>query len=101
MIKIWKLIELRLGWRKGIRSFMVVCTNGQLKRRKQRVLNRNSICRKKNNEFSFSIELMLKLVCLANSVVFYSVFSFKSLNTIITNCGFEFNSITAVLNNGI
>ena len=38
------------------------------------VLDRNSIFGKKNDEFSFSIKLM----CLENIVVFYSVFSFKS-----------------------
>ena len=44
---------------------------------------------------------MLKLVCLANVVVFYSVFSFKSSNDAITNCGFEFDTIAAVLDNDI
>ena len=50
---------------------------------------------KKNDEFSFSAKLMPKLVCLANAVVLDSVFSFKSSNAAITNCGFEFDSKTA------
>ena len=49
----------------------------------------------KNEEFSFSIKLMPKLVCLANVVVPNSVFSFKSSNTAITNYEFEFDSIAA------
>ena len=56
---------------------------------------------KKNEEFSFSVKLMPKLVCLANAVVLDSVFSFKSLNTAIMNCGFEFDSIASVLDNDI
>ena len=56
---------------------------------------------KKNEEFSFSIKLMPKLVCSANAVVLDNVFSFKSSNAAITNYGFEFDSIAVVLNNGI
>ena len=52
-------------------------------------------------EFSFSIKLMSKLVCLTNVVVLNSVFSFKSSNAIITKCGFEFDSITSILYNDI
>ena len=52
-----------------------------------RVLDRNSVCEEKNGEFSFSTKLMSKLVCLANAVVLDSVFSFKSSNAAITNCG--------------
>ena len=51
-------------------------------------------------KISFSVKLMSKLVCLANVVVFYCVFSFKSLNVAITNCRFEFDSIAAVLDSG-
>ena len=46
---------------------------------------------KKNEEFSFSAKLMLKLVCLTNAVVLDSVFSSKSSNAAITNYGFEFD----------
>ena len=56
---------------------------------------------KKNDEFSFSAKLTHKLVCLTNTVVLDHVFSFKSLNTVITNCDFEFDSIVIVLNNDI
>ena len=56
------------------------------------VLDRNSVCGEKNYEFSFSVKLVSKLVCLANTVVLDSVFSFKSSNVTITNCEFEFNS---------
>ena len=62
----------------------------------------------KNDEFSFSVKLMPKLMRLghvglmvANIVVLDSVFSFKSSNAIITNCEFEFESITAVLDSDI
>ena len=72
-----------------------------LREKKFGVLDRNSVCEEKNDEFSFSIKLISKLVCLANAVVFYSVFFFKSSNTAITNCGFEFDSITVVLDNDI
>ena len=44
---------------------------------------------------------MSKLVCLTNIVVFDSVFSSKSLNIIIMNCRFEFDSIIVVLDNDI
>ena len=44
---------------------------------------------------------MLKLVCLINTIIFYSVFFFKSLNVIITNYGFEFDLIVVVLDNDI
>ena len=61
---------------------------------------------KKNDEFSFSAKLMPKLARLghvglmvANAVILDSVFSFKSSNAAITNCGFE--SITVILDNGI
>ena len=37
----------------------------------------------------------------ANGNVLDSVFSFKSLNAAITNCGFEFDSIAVVLDSGI
>ena len=66
-----------------------------------RVLDRNSICGEKNDEFSFSAKLMSKVVRLENVVVLNIVFSFKSSNATITNCGFEFDSIVAVLDNGI
>ena len=56
---------------------------------------------KKNYEFSFSVKLMPKLVCLANTIVLDSVFSFKSSNVVIMNCGFEFDSISTVLDNDI
>ena len=63
---------------------------------------------KKNDEFSFSVKLIPKLVrlgqvgfMLANAVVFYSGFSFKISNAAITNYGLEFDSIAAVLDNGI
>ena len=56
---------------------------------------------KKNDKFSFSAKLMLKLVCLANTVVLDSVFSFKISNTVIKNYRFEFDSIAAVLDNDI
>ena len=62
----------------------------------------------KNDEFSFLIKLMFKLVrlghvgfMLANVVVFDNVFSFKSSNVVIMNYGFEFDSIVAILDNGI
>ena len=66
-----------------------------------RALDRNSICRKKNDEFSFSDKLIHKLVCLANVIILDSVFSFKCSNTVITNCEFEFDSIVAILDSGI
>ena len=56
---------------------------------------------KKNDEFSFSVKLMSKLVCLANVVVLDNVFSFKSSNVTIMNCEFEFDSIAAVQDNDI
>ena len=56
---------------------------------------------KKNDKFSFSFKLILKLVYLVNAVAVDIVFSFKSLNIAITNRGFEFDSIVVVLNNGI
>ena len=59
---------------------------------------------KKNDDFSFSV----KLICLdhvefmvANVVVIDNVFSFKNSNTVITNYGFEFDSIIVVLYNDI
>ena len=51
---------------------------------------------KKNDELSFSVKLMSKLVWLANVVVLDNVFSVKSSNSVITNCEFEFDSIAAV-----
>ena len=56
---------------------------------------------KKNNEFSFLVKLMSKLVCLTNTVILDNVFFFKSSNTLITNYRFEFNSITVVLDSVI
>ena len=56
---------------------------------------------KKNKDFSFSVKLIFKLVCLINTVILDNVFFFKSLNVVITNCGFDFDSITAVLDNDI
>ena len=50
---------------------------------------------KKNDNFSFLVKLMSKLVYLEN-VVFDNVFFFKSLNVGITNYGFEFDSIAVV-----
>ena len=44
---------------------------------------------------------MHKLVYLTNVVVLDNVFSFKSSNPAITNCGFEFDSIAIVLDSGI
>ena len=51
---------------------------------------------------SFSVKLILKLVCLENVIILNGIFfSFKSLNTGIKNYGFEFDSITVVLNSDI
>ena len=46
-------------------------------------------------------QLMVKLVCLINVVILDSIFSFKSSYTVIMNYVFEFNSITAILDNNI
>ena len=58
------------------------------------VLDRNSVFGEKNDEFSFSVKLMPKLVrlghvgfMLANVIVLNKVFSFKISNAAITNCG--------------
>ena len=56
---------------------------------------------KKNDEFSFLVKLMSKLICLINVVVIDNIFSFKSSNTIIMNYGFEFDSIAAIQDIGI
>ena len=66
-----------------------------------RVLDRNSVYDKKNDEFNFSVKLISELMCLVNVIVLDNLFSLKSLNVIITNCGFEFNSIIAVLDSSI
>ena len=44
---------------------------------------------------------MLKRVYLENIVILDNVFSFKSLNAVITNCEFEFDSIVVLLDNDI
>ena len=44
---------------------------------------------------------MLKRVYLENIVILDNVFSFKSLNAVITNCEFEFDSIVVILDNDI
>ena len=56
---------------------------------------------KKNDEFSFSVKLMSKLVCLVNVVVLNNIFSFKSSNAVVTDYEFKFDSIVAVLDNDI
>ena len=66
-----------------------------------RVLDRNSVYDKKNDEFNFSVKLISELMCLVNVIVLDNLFSLKSLNVVITNYGFEFNSIIAVLDNSI
>ena len=56
--------------------------------------------KKKNKESSFSAKLMFKIMYLAN-VVIDSVFSFKSSNIVITDRGFEFDSIAVILDSSI
>ena len=82
-----------------IHYFMVIDAYGDatgLYLTQSRVLDLNSVCGEKNENFSFSTKLM----CLEN-VVLDSVFSFKSSNAAITKCGFEFDSIVAVLDSDI
>ena len=58
----------------------------------------------KNDEFSFLAKL-IRLghvgFMVANAVLLDNVFSFKSSNAAITNCGFEFDLIATVLDNNI
>ena len=63
------------------RGILFVTWQGQTK---EKVLDQNSVCREKNDEFSFSVKLMPKLMRLghvglmvANTVVLESVFSSK------------------------
>ena len=69
--------------------------------KRSRVLDRNSFGGEKNEEFSFLIKLIYKLVCLTNVVILDNVFSFKISNAAITNYGFEFDLIVVVLYSGI
>ena len=47
------------------------------------ILVRIIVYGEKNDEFSFSIKLMSKLVCLVNAVILDSVFSFDSIVVVL------------------